>query len=193
MERPIRILGIAGSLRSGSYNRQLLSAAQQLAPSGVEIVVFDALAELPHYDPDLDTADVADIVSRFRREVAEADGLLLVTPEYNGSVPGALKNAIDWLSRPRGEAALAGKPVSITGTSTGQYGGLWAQSDLKKIVGIAGARVVGAELPVPSAGSAFGDDGSLTDSVQRRRVTEQLTELAAEIRLTQEAPDALAV
>ncbi|HEY3544279.1 MAG TPA: NAD(P)H-dependent oxidoreductase [Gaiellaceae bacterium] len=156
----MKVLGVSGSLRADSYNTGLLEAAAAAAPVGVEVELFDPAlaAALPLYDQDLDLeGDVPVSVQRLREDWAEADALLFATPEYNGSVPGGLKNAVDWASRPRLEAALTNKTAAVIGTSTGQFGALWAQQDLKKILGIAGARVVGEGLPVPRAQDGFGE------------------------------------
>ena len=157
----MQVLAVSGSLRSDSYNSRLLQEVASAAPAGVEIELFDPvqIAELPHYDQDLDsTTDVPVSVQRLREAWAGADAILFSTPEYNGSVPGGLKNAIDWASRPRGEAALLNKTVAVVGTGTGQFGALWAQQDLRRILGIAGARVVGEPLPVPRAHEGFADE-----------------------------------
>ena len=156
----MKVLAVSGSLRADSYNTRLLEAAAQAAPEGVEVELLDpsVIAELPLYDQDLDlSGDVPLSVQRLRDDWAEADALLFATPEYNGSVPGGLKNAIDWASRPRLEAALTNKTVTVIGASTGQFGALWAQNDLRRILGIAGARVVGEALPVARAADGFGE------------------------------------
>jgi chromate reductase len=156
----VKVLGVSGSLRTGSYNALLLEEAAAAAPSGVDVELFDSslLGELPAYDQDLDVeGDVPVSVQRLREAWAEADAILFATPEFNGSVPGGLKNAIDWASRPRLEAALTNKTVAVTGASTGQFGALWAQNDLRRILGIAGARVVGEALPVARAHDGFGE------------------------------------
>ena len=143
----MKILAVSGSLRSDSYNTQLLREAAKLAPAGVEIELWDGLGELPIYDQDLED-DVPESVRRLRRDWAAADAILFATPEYNGSVPGGLKNAIDWASRPKGEAAILNATVGVIGASQGQFGALWAQQELRRILGIAGARVVGEPVPV---------------------------------------------
>ena len=150
----MRILGVSGGLRAGSYNTALLRAAQAAAPEGVEIELWEGIADLPAYDQDLED-DVPAAVHRLREEWAAADAILFATPEFNGSIPGGLKNAVDWASRPRGEAALHNKVVAVVGASTGQFGALWAQQDLRRVLGIAGARVVGEELPVARAQDGF--------------------------------------
>jgi len=152
----LKVLAVSGSLRSGSYNTELLRAAAAAAPEGVDVELWDGLADLPLYDQDLE-ADVPESVRRLRGAWAEADAILFATPEYNGSVPGGLKNAVDWASRPRGEAALLNKTVAVVGASTGQFGAVWAQQDLRRILGIAGARVVGDELPAAKAADGFGE------------------------------------
>ena len=143
----MKILAVSGSPRAESYNTQLLREAAKLAPAGVELELWDGIADLPIYDQDLEE-DVPESVRRLRQDWSAADAILFATPEYNGSVPGGLKNAIDWASRPRGEAALANKTVAVVGASQGQFGALWAQQDARRILGIAGARVVGEPVPV---------------------------------------------
>ena len=146
----MRLLAISGSLRAESYNTALARSAAELVPAGVEVVQFDGLGDLPLFDADLE-GDENDAVRHLRESIEAADAILFVTPEYNGSIPGVLKNAVDWASRPRGDAALRGKTVAVAGASTGQYGALWAQQDLKRVLGVAGARVVCPELPVGRA------------------------------------------
>jgi chromate reductase len=178
----MRILAVSGSLRADSYNTQLLQAAIEAAPEGVEVELFDpaGIADLPLYDQDLDGAEVPDSVERLRDAWGSADAVLFATPEYNGSIPGGLKNAIDWASRPKLEAALRNQTVAVIGASPGQFGAMWAQADLRKVLGIAGARVVGDELPVARAHETFDRDGRLLDAelVERLRLT--LRTLAAE-------------
>ena len=146
----MKLLGIAGSLRAGSYNRRLLQLAADNLPDGVDYAVWDGLRDLPAFDEDEEnTSSFA--VAAFRSAVAEADAVLIVTPEYNGSIPGALKNALDWGSRPRDTAAFRGKPVAAIGASTGSFGGVWAHAETRKILGLMGARVVEAELSVGKA------------------------------------------
>ena len=148
------ILGIAGSLRAGSHNAQLLRLAAEELPDGVELVVFDALAEIPAFDQDLE--DLApDAVDALKAAIAAADGILIATPEYNGSIPGALKNALDWVSRPIAESPIRSKPVAVIGASTSAFGAVWAQRELKKVLGVMGARVLDVELPVAKADRAL--------------------------------------
>ena len=178
----MQILAGSGSLRGGSYNTSLLRAAAEAAPEGVEVELFEpsAIADLPLYDQDLDDGDVSEPVQRLREAWGAADAILFATPEYNGSVPGGLKNAIDWASRPRLEAALTNKTVAVVSASTGQFGGMWAQADLRKILGIAGARVVGDELPVTRAQERFDRDGRLLDAELFERLRLLLETVAAE-------------
>ena len=147
----MRILGVSGSLRESSFNTGLLRAAAEAAPDGVELELWNGLAELPLYDQELDGDDAPAPVQRLREAWGAADAILFATPEYNGSVPGGLKNAIDWASRPVRAGALHNKTVAVVGASTGQFGALWAQQDLKRILGIAGARVVGWDPRRPRA------------------------------------------
>ena len=159
----IRILGISGSLRSGSHNTALLQAAALTLPSGAELEVFDGLRDLPPYDADFDVEPADPAVARLRAAIADADGILISTPEFNGSIPGALKNALDWASRPFPDNVLRDKPVAVIGASTGIFGAVWAQAHLRKALEIAGARVLGAELSVGGAGGAFLPSGALRD------------------------------
>jgi chromate reductase, NAD(P)H dehydrogenase (quinone) len=178
----LRILAVSGSLRAGSHNTSLLRAAADAAPAGIEVDLFDpaGIADLPLYDQDLDVGDVAASVIRLREAWAAADAILFATPEFNGSVPGGLKNAVDWASRPRLEAALTGKTVAVVGASPGQFGAMWAQADLRKILGIAGARVVGDELPVTRVHEKLTADGRLLDAELGERLRLLLGTLAAE-------------
>jgi chromate reductase len=157
----VRLLGISGSLRRESHNRRLLLEAAQHLPPGVELELFDGLKALPPYDEDDDLAPADPAVEALRDAIAGADAVLFATPEYNGSVPGQLKNAVDWASRPRGSAALQNKPVAVVSASIGSFGGVWAQADLKRILGAAGARVVGEELAVPRAHERLAEHGRL--------------------------------
>jgi chromate reductase len=175
----MRILAVSGSLREGSFNTSLLRAALEAAPEAVELELWEGLGDLPLYDDDLEV-DVPGSVRRLREEWAAADAIVFATPEYNGSVPGGLKNAIDWASRPKLEAVLRNKPVAVVGASTGQFGALWAQQDLKRILGIAGARVVGTEIPVARAHERFDADGRLLDGEVFEQLRLHLTTLASE-------------
>lgn len=147
----IKVLVLLGSLRAASINRQLAELAVETAPEGVSVQLFDRLGELPFYNEDIDNHEVAEPVTALRAAAADADAALVVTPEYNGSIPGVLKNAIDWLSRPFGNSALKGKPVAVVGAAHGRYGGVWAHDETRKSFGIAGPRVVEElKLSVPT-------------------------------------------
>ncbi len=146
----MRVLGMAGSLRSGSYNRELLRLAAARVPDGVAFETWDGLRDVPAYDEDAEPP-VPLAVARLRSAVASADAVLLATPEYNGSIPGALKNALDWASRPVATSVFRGKPVAVIGASTGSFGGVWAQAEARKVLGLMGARVLDLELPVAKA------------------------------------------
>jgi chromate reductase len=175
----MQILAVSGSLRADSYNTSLLRAAVEVAPEGVELELWDGIGDLPIFDQELEVGRPPASVRRLREDWAAADAILFSTPEYNGSVPGGLKNAIDWASRPRPAAALAGKTVAVVGASTGRFGALWAQTDLKKILGVAGARVVGTEIPVAHAQERFASDGALLDAELRAQLRLHLETLAA--------------
>ena len=175
----MKILGISGSLRAGSYNSALLRAAAALLPAGFEFEIYPDLKQIPPFDED-DEPHAHDAVHDLRAAIAGADAVLFATPEYNSSVPGQLKNAIDWASRPKGEAALANKPVAVVGASQGMFGAVWAQADLRKILGTAGARVIGDELPIAHAHEAFDGDGRLLSDELRAALAELLEQLASE-------------
>lgn len=160
----MRVLGIAGSLRADSYNRRLLLAAAVAMPADVELQLLDGLADVPPYNEDEDVAPAPPAVERLRAAIAGADALLFATPEYNASVPGQLKNALDWASRPFPENALHGRPTAVVGASTSLFGAVWAQAELRKSLATAGARVIDEELPVGQAHEAFGPDGLLADA-----------------------------
>ena len=179
----MRILGISGSLRRDSHNRRLLLEAAELLPAGVDFELFEGLKPVPPYDEDDDGADETDAaVTALRDAIARADAVLIATPEYNSSVPGQLKNAIDWASRPRHAAVLHGKPVAVIGASTGSFGGVWAQAELRKILRTAGARVVDGEIAVPRAHIRLEDDAELLDDELRERLVELLDALQEEAR-----------
>ena len=146
----IRILVLLGSLRAASVNRQLAEVAVEVAPDEVTLTLFDRLGELPFYNEDIDTEGVAEAVRALRQESERAEAVLIVTPEYNASIPGVLKNAIDWLSRPYGAGALKGKPLAVIGASLGSYGGTWAHDETRKSFATAGPRVLESiKLSIP--------------------------------------------
>jgi chromate reductase len=176
----MRILAVSGSLREGSFNTGLLRAAVEAAPEGVDLELWEGIGELPLYDESLEGQEVPEPVRRLRDDWAAADAILFATPEYNGSVPGGLKNAIDWASRPKLEGVLRNKTVAVVGASTGQFGALWAQQDLKRILGIAGARVVGTEIPVGRAHERFDAEHRLLDGEVFEQLRLHLTTLASE-------------
>ena len=181
----MRILAISGSLRAASHNTALLRAAAELAPDGVEVQQYEGLDRLPHYNEDHDTDDPHPAVQHLREHIAGADLVLISTPEYNGSMPGHLKTAVDWASRPFGPgSSLWGKPVAVIGASVTDYGAVWAQDHLRKSLGLAGARVLDLELAVPKAADQFGPDGELTDPDTRERLAEVMDGLAAHFEST---------
>lgn len=176
-----RVLAIPGSLRRDSLNADLARAVADAAPDGVTVDVWDGLRAIPPYDADEDHPGAHAVVDAFRALVAAYDAVVFVTPEYNASVPGQLKNAVDWLSRPFPGNALYGKPVAVVGASTGQFGGIWAQDDLRKILRITGARVLGDGLAVAKAGDAF-LEGRLVDPEHAAALTGILEALVREAR-----------
>jgi len=147
----VRVLAISGSLRRDSHNAALLRTLAEEAPPGVEVELWDGLRSIPPYDADEDAVPGPPPVEDLRRQVRDADAVFFATPEYNSSIPGALKNALDWASRPLATNPFRGKPVAVVGASTGAFGAVWAAAELRKVLGAMGARVTPAELVVPHA------------------------------------------
>ena len=177
-----RILALVGSLRCGSDNRRLAEAAVKLAPSGISVEIFDGLAEVALYNEDIDQPGAVAAADRLRAEVQSADALVLVTPEYNGTMTAALKNAIDWISRPFGAGVITGKPVAVIGTSHGRYGGVWAHDDARKSARIAGANVLDdLTLSVPAADARFASIHPADDEEIAVTMPEILIALAAAV------------
>lgn len=175
----LRVLGFAGSLRAGSYNRALLRAAQELVPAGMAITAFD-LAPIPLYNADVEAAGDPEPVAAFKLAIAAADALLIVTPEYNYGVPGVLKNALDWASRPPKGTPLANKPAAILGASQGNTGTARAQLQLRQLFVFTGTLALPKpEVLVARAQDKFDADGALTDAETRRYVGLLLEALAA--------------
>jgi len=182
----IKVLTLVGSLRAASINRQIAELAAAVAPDGVVVTTFDGLGELPFYNEDIDPAMNAAVgqapaaVAALRAAAADADAALVVTPEYNGSIPALVKNAIDWLSRPFGDSALKDKPLAVIGGAMGRYGGVWAHDETRKSFGIAGARVIDAiKLSVPFqtlGGNAVAENAEISASVR-----DVVGKLAAEV------------
>ncbi len=178
----MRVLGISGSLRRDSYNSALLRAAAERLPAGVELVEYEELAAIPPYDADLEEdGHTPAAVEELRAAVRGADAVLVATPEYNHSIPGVLKNALDWVSRPAGESALMGKPAAAVGASTGMFGAVWAQAETRKVLGALGGRVVERELPIPRAQELYADGRLQLSPEQSEQLQEILAELVAEV------------
>jgi chromate reductase, NAD(P)H dehydrogenase (quinone) len=173
----MRVLGITGSLRRDSYNHALLRAAAERLPAGTEWAEFDRLGEIPPYDADLEEGIVPEVIEALRAAIREADAVLIATPEYNHSIPGVLKNALDWASRPAGQSAMNGKPAAVVGASTGMFGAVWAQAETRKVLGALGARVVERELPVAHAAELY-EGGRLNLAPEQ---SEQLEGILAEL------------
>jgi chromate reductase, NAD(P)H dehydrogenase (quinone) len=180
------VLAISGSLRKASHNTALLRAAAELAPEGVAVELYQGLDRLPPFNED-DEAEPHGEVARLRAAIDAADAVLIATPEYNGTMPGQLKQVIDWASRPHRESALWGKPVAVIGASVTDYGAIWAQDHLRKALGLAGARVLDVELPVGKAQERFDEDGVLVDLELRDRLGEILSELTGSGQLAKAA------
>lgn len=177
----MRILAISGSLRRESHNTKLLRAAEELLGTDVEFELYDGLEAVPPYNEDRDGVGAPSAVADLRARIEAADALLIATPEYNSSIPGQLKNAVDWASRPVRAGALWGKPAVVIGASTGFYGGVWAQAELRKVLATAGARVVDAEVAVSHADTRFDANGRLVDEETRDELRAALVALRAEV------------
>ena len=178
----MRILAISGSLRQGSYNTLLLRALAEEAPEGVEVELWDGLKGIPPYDAEDDVVPGPDTVEAFRQLVRDVDAVMIATPEYNSSVPGVLKNALDWASRPLATNAFRNKPVGVIGSSAGMFGAVWAQAELRKVLGAMGSRVADIELAVGHAMEKFDEHGNLVDEgirEQLREAVEVLIETAS--------------
>src|SRR3954462_3716096 len=160
----MKVLGLSGSLRSDSHNAKLLRAAGSLLPPEAELVHFGGLKAIPPYDPDDDGRERPFAVRALHEAIGAADAVLISTPEYNHSLPGQLKNALDWMSRPYATTPMRGKPVAVIGASTGMFGAVWAQAEARKVLSAFGAQVLDAELPVAAAADVFDADGHLADA-----------------------------
>jgi chromate reductase, NAD(P)H dehydrogenase (quinone) len=177
----LRILGISGSLRDASYNTMLLHAAADLLPPEAEFEQWDGLKAVPPYDEDDDVEPAPAAVAALRGAIAGADAVLFATPEYNWSIPGVLKNAIDWVSRPLATNPLRNTPVAVVGASTGGFGAVWSQAELRKVLSATGARVLEHEVAVGHAQTRFDDDGRLLDDELREQLGEVVAALVGEV------------
>jgi len=176
----MKILAISGSLREASNNTALLRTLAEEAPEGVEIEVWNGLRDIPPYDGDHDLEPGPPPVEAFRALVREADAVIFATPEYNSSVPGALKNALDWASRPLATNAFRNKPVAVIGSSAGAFGAVWAAAELRKVLAAMGARVTEVELTVGHANEKFDENGELIDGEIRQGLHDALRTLLDE-------------
>jgi chromate reductase len=174
----MKVLGLSGSLRADSHNSRLLRAAVELLPPGAELTVFDGLKAIPPYDQD-DEPSGHQAVDALRAAMVDADAVLVATPEYNDSLPGQLKNALDWVSSPITESPLRSKPAAVVGASKGLFGAVWAQAEARKVLAALGARVIDRELPVGQADNAF-DGDRLADPELARAYRDILAELVGD-------------
>ena len=185
----MRVLGISGSLRRDSYNSALLRHAGELFEAeGAKFEIYGGLRDIPPYDEDNDTEDAPEAVSRIREAVRDADAVFFVTPEYNSSIPGTLKNALDWISRPIATSPLRYKPVAVIGASAGMFGAVWAQAELRKVLGAIGARVTEGEVAVGNASERFDENGHLNEPNLEQEVHEVITTLLADAQPTKTSP-----
>ncbi len=172
-----RILCVAGSLRRDSFSRLLLDWAKTLAPDDVEFDDFHELGAIPHFNQDLEGESTPKAVSDFRIRIGQADAVLVATPEYNGSMPGVLKNALDWASRPTADGALKNKPAAVVGASPGNHGAQWAQADVRRVLTAIGAEVLDAELAVRRVHEKIDANGDLRNAEQEKRLREIISAL----------------
>jgi chromate reductase len=187
----MRVLGISGSLRRDSYNTALLRHAGDLFEAdGADFEIYDGLREIPPYDQDDDAEQAPEAVSRIREAVRRADAVFFVTPEYNSSIPGVLKNALDWISRPVDTNAMRYKPVAVIGASVGMFGAVWAQAELRKVLGAIGARVTEGEVAVGRAGERFDENGRLNEPNLEQEVHEVISTLIADTQSAKTSPPA---
>jgi chromate reductase, NAD(P)H dehydrogenase (quinone) len=179
----VLVLGVSGSLRRDSYNTALLRHAGDLFEAeGAQFTIYHGLRDIPPYDEDYDTEDAPEAVSRIREAVRDADAVFFVTPEYNSSIPGALKNALDWLSRPVATNPLRYKPVAVIGASAGMFGAVWSQAELRKVLGAIGARVTEGEVAVGHAGERFDENDRLNEPNLEQEVHEVIATLLRDAR-----------
>ena len=178
----MKVLGISGSLRGGSHNTKLLRAAADFLPDDVEFELWEGLKAVPPYDEDDDTEQAPAAVARLRAAIAGADAVLIATPEYNSSIPGQLKNALDWASRPVATSVLRNKPVAVIGASIGAFGAVWSQGELRKVLAAIGARVVDVEIAVGHAHERFDEEGRLSDEDLSGQLKEAVEILVAQTR-----------
>ena len=177
----MRVLAISGSLRADSNNTGLLRALREEAPAGIDVELWNGLKAIPPYDADDDVVPGPADVEAFRELVREVDAVFFATPEYNSSIPGQLKNALDWGSRPLATNSFRNKPVAVISSSAGAFGGVWAAAELRKVLGAMGARVTEAELAVGHAAEKFDEHGRLADEDVRQGLREALATLVAEV------------
>src|ERR1700704_5642872 len=177
----MRVLGISGSLRRDSYNAALLRHVGELFEAeGAKFEIYHGLRDIPAYDEDYDTEDAPEAASRIPEAVRDADAVFFVTPEYNSSIPGALKNALDWVSRPLATSPLRYKPVAVIVGSAGMFGAIWAKAELRKVLGASGARVTEGEVAVGHAGERFDENGRLNEPNLAQEVHEVIATLLSD-------------
>ncbi|HEX6115482.1 MAG TPA: NAD(P)H-dependent oxidoreductase [Solirubrobacterales bacterium] len=185
----MRVLAIPGSVRAGSLNARLLRHVAEQAPAGVDVELYGGLKSIPPYDEDDDTDAPPAEVAALREAIERADAILIATPEYNHSIPGILKNALDWASRPHTTSTLRNKPVAVTGASTGRFGAVWAQAEARKVLGATGARVIDTEaVAIALAHDAFDAKGRLTTTDHEVGLLRILDDLASEVERDARVP-----
>lgn len=183
----MKVLGISGSLRRDSHNTNLLRAAAELVDGETELELWEGLKAVPPYDADEDVAEAPAAVAELRDAIAGADAILFATPEYNSSIPGQLKNALDWVSRPIATNPLRNKPVVVVGASTGAFGAVWSQAELRKVLAAIGARVLECEVACRNAAAGFDEHGRLVDEEARAQLEDAVDRLVEAARARPEA------
>ena len=178
----MEVLGISGSLRRDSHNTNLLRAAAELVDGETAFELWEGLKAVPPYDADDDVAEAPAAVAELRAAIAGADAVLFATPEYNSSIPGQLKNALDWVSRPLATNPLRNKPVAVVGASTGAFGAVWSQAELRKVLAAIGARVLDCEVACRHADARFDENGRLVDEEARMQLEEAVERLVEAAR-----------
>lgn len=190
----MKVLAIYGSLREGSFSSRLAAAAAGLAPNGVEVELYSGLDSIPGFNGDLEPDRTPPSVEDLRQRLEASDAVLIVTPEYNANVPGALKNAIDWASRPHGDSALAGLPAAIISSSPAPFGGLWANQQVRKSFTITGTPTVEREVAIGKIEEKLTDDDTLSNESARDEVIAllaELEELVSQVSQAEESPSAV--
>ncbi len=181
-KKRLKVLGIVGSLRANSFNGALLNATKNFFPDRVEFETFD-ISEIPHYNQDVEDSGIPEIVSEFKQKVLDADAIILASPEYNGSVSGVLKDALDWASRPYGDSSISGKPVTLLTAVSGRNGGQAVLNHLTLIIDYLDARLIGAPVLVQQAPGIFDDQSNISDPETFHKIEKLTAQIVEELSI----------